>query len=496
MLEQLQANVGPLDLVTTPLGGVVGHYTGRGVGAAMNRLQELGRSSAPERAYADALNLGNENVTETGAEVKRARRQGVPSTFMDVGRPASRALAKKALILGSSRADDTLEAIDRSRGEARDRVYERINKSLKPLPYFEHEDRLKSELYTNAKPLYENAYLKYPGIPESSVPAFKEIFDAPDGQKAVKVALRLLRNQGKTIGKVDAVGLVHKPSLEFLDYVKRGFDQIISKEEAQGPTALGRSMRELRNRLRDQLDAVAPEYKAARAQYAGDLEVLDALRIGRNDFLKMQPTEIQQAQAGMSAAERRALRTGVSQRLYELIHDPRSDINPATIITKSPQMANRVNLLFDKDSERRVFRSALEREAELFLRQRAMVNQGEAGRMTRLSRELDKPRPYETSLMGKFTSLFNSTPGFNLDPEQADEVVEILRRGTPAEVDATIRRMAPIAARRKGYGTRKRNLGRLGAGLGAVLAPFLNDETELPFPEFGTESETEQEPQE
>jgi len=337
------------------------------------------------------------------------------------------------------------------------------------------------ELYRNSKPLYDEAYKLFPRISESDVPAFDEIMKTPDGKRAVGIALRLLRNKGKKIGREDAIGMVRKPSLEFLDYVKRGFDQIISKEEAQGPTALGKSMRDLRNALREQLDAVSPEYKAARAQYAGDLEVIDALRTGRERFNRLQPEEVEMMMAEMSNAEKSAFRAGAAQRLLEDINRASTDVNAARRITGSPSTRKKVEALIEDPNDRRVFMAALETETEMFLRDQPTVRKGEAARVKRqVSESGPLTEAAETVLGGRFTltgwavRLLSQLGSDHLTEKQADEVIRVLRQSDPDELYRMLARMRGREKRKLGKGAKAAVIGG-GAVAGATLAHELEE---------------------
>ena len=476
------------DLIAGGVGAVVGGMAGKGGVDIAARLEAMVKGletpTAGESQVLRALEVGDEEIGEIGAEVKRGRRQHVPRTLMDVGKPAMRALAEEGLTQGGKRAEEVIEDLGERHEGSRQRVAERVNRSLKPYPYFERMDKLTQDLYQNAAPLYKEAYEAHPGISLDEVPALRDIMQSPDGKRAIKLAIRLLRNEGKKVGKEDAVGLVRKPSLEYLDYVKRGFDQLISQEENLGPTTLGRSMRKLRTRLRNQLDDVSTKYEEARAQYAGDLEVLDALRSGREDFFRMQPEEVETFISQASPAEHRAYRTGVAQRIYEMVNSPSTDINAARRLIGSPALREKLRHLFKKKSEARVFETALEREMELFERSKRMGRRVESARQRRMSKELlEEPRGGRAAQAAQFVvspimgvaRLFTQ-PKFNLTPEVADEVVDILNRGTPQEIDATIRRLAPLAKRRAKIKKTRSKAAAVGAFGGALLAPFLNEE--------------------
>lgn len=478
-----------MDVVTGAVGAGLG-YLGGGYGADVySRLEELARPGIPragaaEKAILGGLEVGDEDLAETGAEVKRARRQRVPSTIMDVGGRGTRALAEQAITQGGAGAEQVLEDVGERFAGSRERVSERVNQSLKPYAYFDRFDKLQEELYANAKPLYDEAYKKYPGIAEKDVPALAEVMDTPDGKRAVKIALRLLHNQGKKIGREDAVGLVRRPSLEFLDYVKRGFDQIISTEENMGPTALGRSMRELRTRLRNQLDKAAPEYGEARAQYAGDLEVLDALKSGRDEFHRMRPEEVQRYVGAMGPGEKDAYLTGVADRLYQMIDAPTTEVNAARKLIGSPAMAEKIEMLFDRPAEARLFRTALEREMFLYERTKQMSRRGEAGRQRRAAREMGEltdpladPRRVVGRPLSAVIGLITKRPGVSLTEEQADEITKVLNRGTPQEINDTIAHFAPLQQRRSKVKRRRGKAAGIGATVGAISLPFLRERT-------------------
>ena len=469
--------------------GALGAGVGAGVGAAAGdvatRVQGAIEgvpsrySTAPEHKILRGIEASGGDLEEMARGIKRGQRQGVPETLMDTGDMGTQIVAEEAIEQGSPLADDVLEEMSERMEEGRQRVAERINKSLKPYPYFEHMNRLTSDLYENARPLYEEAYRVHPGISINDVPALSKVLQTPDGKRAVKMALRLLRNRGKKIGKEDATGLVRRPSLEFLDYVKRGFDQIISKEENMGSTTLGRSMRDLRNELRSQLDAVAPEYAAARSQYAGDLEVLDALQGGRDQFMRLTPEEINTEIEAMSPAEHRAYRTGVAQRLYETIHRPTSQLNAARRLIGSPAMREKLRLLFKKESEARIFEEALNREMKLFDRLRRLHRRGAGKRERRLAKDIAPIHPLRhagtlsiSPLMGTLRILLHPR---ELGEKKADEILKILRKGTPKEIDEMVKRLAPIARHRKRLRTRRGRAAKVGAAVGAVTAPFIDE---------------------
>ncbi len=476
---------------------LLGMASGAGAGAGIGTLLGLrkGESRVPAERLIKAFKGEGRDPREALTRLKRSLEQGVPQTLSEQGGSQVQALAEEAITQGGAPAEEMLSEIEERRGGARERVTEQVEKSLGASPYFEQEQKLVDDLYSNSKPLYEEAYAKYPGLSEKDVPVIYEIMKTPDGKRAIKMALRLMRNQGKKIGREDAVGLVRKPSLEYLDMVKRGFDQLISKEENLGATTLGRSMRGLRNKLKNQLDEVAPEYKKARAQYAGDLEVIDALKEGRDTFVRRQPEEIQKMMNKFSEAEKDAYRTGASQKLSELVNTSTADINPAQKVMGSPMMKKRIRALFPEMGPNRfdLLELALETEREMFVKQKALARRGERGRTRRLTQEDPGVVPKVlravsgVSIVESLVRLFSAK---KLNESEADELIGLISTSTPEEVDSTLKeltkaiepvreRMGKIPGAIKKAATGK--TAKVGTGVGAgvgLISEMMDDEEE------------------
>lgn len=379
-----------LDEAPSALGYTAAGAAGAGLGdklltATGDRLIPGRRETPAQRRVLDMLAEQRRSPADVVAGVRQQQKMGIPAMAMDD--PALRGTADITLPeTGLQNASEILRRLNARAEGAGERTMERLNQGLKPDEYFDQLDKLRDNLYENSKPLYQQAYAANPAVQSKVLP---QLLNTPDGKKAVKMALRIMRNEGKKIGKQDAMGMVTKPSLEFLDYVKRGMDQLITKEEGSGvnyqATELGKSMRSLRNALRDELDtATTPAkgeslYKKARQQYAGDLEILDALQTGRQEFTKMQPPELQRLMDKMSFAEKDAYRTGVAQAMFEQIESPTGDFNAARKVIGSPAMRKKLRVLFDTDKQYELFETALKREAELYELDKKSTRRAEVG---------------------------------------------------------------------------------------------------------------------
>lgn len=490
-------DVDPLDILLSGVGTVTGAGVGAGGVEAEARLRELSgeldRGTSAERRVAEAMEVGGVDPEEAMLEVRRGRRMGVPETPLDVsGRPA-KILGEQALMAGGEEAEGVLSELEARHAGSRERVARQVEKGLRTPEFFDTEEKLTTRLYERAKPLYQQAYKENPSVKEPKV--LQEIFQSPDGKKAVQIALRLMQNQGKKIGKEDAVGLVRRPSLEFLDNVKKGLDQLIRQYDmrAGGPNPMSHSIKGLRSKLLaylDNPDNVTPTYAKARQQYKGDLEILQALDMGKGEFLRMPSEQARRELSAMSPNERDALRTGVSQKIYETIYGPTTDIAAARRIIGSPEMVNRLELLFDKPSEFRIFKAALEREMALFEQGKKTVRRAESGRTQQMTQELlerGDPLARVKEVAGRnpfspvmWVTRFLETLGgkkkFRLGEDEADEIVRILNTGDLKELETLGTRLKKVGSRVKKVRGRKGKAALVGAAIGAALAPFLDTE--------------------
>jgi hypothetical protein len=460
-----------------PLAGMASKYGIIGVGNMINRSPLLNKDPTTRGDIRIMDALERDRGVDPAARMTEATRLKVPTSMGTSGGENLQALGRASIQEGGDEADQLATDAARRMQGSRGRVDDRINQSLKPDEFFSEQDKLTKALYENAKPLYKAAYEAYPAVDS---PGFMKIAGTPDGKKAIKMAFRLMRNDGKSIGQEDAMGMVRKPSLEFLDKVKQGFDQLISVEEKDGATTMGRSLRGLRSKLMDDLNAQdLPEYKAARDQYRGDLEVRDALRSGREDFARSTPEEIRRSVKDMSFAERDAFRSGVAQHLFEQINKPAGDFNAAHKIIASPATSEKLSAIFEKPSEYRVFKTALERELEEFAKTKQLASTAGGARLARASNDpsligklgttLDA-MPYRSSMIGNAWNYLRLRP--DMSEETADEVAQRLKTSNPKEAGDYLKRLALKASRVKRLKGRAGKAGMAIAALtGAATAP-------------------------
>jgi hypothetical protein len=386
-----------------PLAALGGRGAARSLYSLGERLRGLPAISAGDRRTTGAIERdlsragSGANWQDLTSAVRDDRRLGVPSTIADMPEmTSSRGLTRAALTKDTPAGRDFSDDLKARQGQANDRVGDAVNTALAPDPYLQQTDHLKEQLYKNASPMYDAAYKAFPQVQS---PTLFSIMNTPAGNEAAKRAFIKMQNKQRPIGQVNPqTGLVDKPSLEYLDNVKRALDDMIIREEGSGatyqPTDDGQILRGMREKLRNELDAATAlpngqpgPYQQARQQYAGDLEVLDALRSGREDFKGLSPEALQQKVAGMSFAEKDAYRSGVAEFLFRQLgsRGENPNVNPAAKILNNPDIADKVGALFDNPRAATRFMSTLQRESEMFDTSKPLITTATKGQEQAMS---------------------------------------------------------------------------------------------------------------
>lgn len=383
-------------------GGILGGVTGvgvpvalRGAGAGARWLRER---LTPSDEYVQSVATGKlaQALRDAGLSPRQAetsmsvdRLLQVPSRLVNVS-PATVDLAR-AVAQRTGQGAQTLEReLVKQKAGARERTYQQVRRGLQPGDYYGDEQRLVEELRAKAGPAYDLAYSA--GAVDDPVvntvlthPTFQAAFER--GRKIAESQAMAAKLRGedpskyalpelyKPTGEIDTLtntpkmALAAVPDVRTLDYVKRGLDDLIDAGY-KGSSSVGKgqasSLRDLRNQFVAAIDRNVPEYRDVRRMYAGDMEVLDAMRAGYNDFGKLDHEQIMKMVADMSQAEKEAFRTGVARNLYGSIMGPSSNRNAAQGVIGSPETQAKLMPLFDTPEQFRLFKTALEREAQLF----------------------------------------------------------------------------------------------------------------------------------
>ena len=455
----------------------------RGTGGALKWLQER-LFSTPEvvqnravEKMTEAMRQAKVNPRDVEAQMAQDRAIGVPSVMANAN-PALRDLAEAVAQRAGAGSNAIENALTTQRLGARDRVKAQTTVALKPADYYGLEDNLTAQLRNNAKGLYEKAYahgdVDDPRIVEVlKNPQFKAFFDKARGIADTEAQTAKLKGEDplkfalpeiyKPSGRFDASGaeildLVKLPDVRTLDYIKRGIDATIdSGFRGKGmSTAEASALRDLRKQFVNAIDENVPDYKLARKTYAGDLETLDALRMGREEFKNLDPEQVKKMVDAMSSSEKDAFRTGVARDIYGIIMKPSNEPNTAQRVIGSPDMQKKLAVLFDNPAEFDLYKAALMRESQLYKESNKILGNSATARRQELGKSLDEDTGMIESAATAATGNFDGALGSlvmgairsgQMSKARAEKMAEMLMAKDPNDVAAAVQMIEAYAAK-------------------------------------------------
>ena len=453
---------------------------GQGVSAVKNALRPS-PGAVEQRATNKVLEaMGRDEMDVQGLRDRMSadRAMGVDSTILDAT-PSLSTLGEAVVtrpgpgrkVLGTA----LNERLEGGREAAASRAVRDVGKGV---DYVAQEDALVGKLRSNANTLYDRAYA-HGSVDDTRL---LKVLEDDTFKKAFKEAQAIANKEARAAelrgedpsrfklqdiydldeeGNMISVGKI--PDVRTLDYVKRGIDALIDKGyKGEGMSkAEANALKDLKRAYVEVIDQNVPEYAAARAKYAGDIEVLDALRLGRTDYLspKTLPNEAKKLVDGMSDAERDALRAGVAQSLLTKVMDAPQQINAAQRIIGAPATRKRLEALFKDPNEYKVFEAALQRESELFRNAQDIVRGSRTANKTEALNDL-KAGNGIFDIAGEAVDVAAGSPGSvigrvlkylqartSLDEKTAGEIAGMLKSGSMQEVEDTLKRLESSGSR-------------------------------------------------
>jgi len=495
------------------IGGTVGTVFGGGApvviragqGAARFLKDRLSRDPdyIEKRAAAKvnaALERSGITPKEAAASMSLDRAAGIPSTLANVTRPTV-GLAE-IVTAKSERAADTLANIlEANKSGIRERVVGQTQRGVgNKGNFYQQEQDMIQNLRANANTLYDEAY-KFGTVNDPVInrvlqnPRFKSFFD--EAKKIAdneKLAAELRgENPAKYVlddifiaDDVGNITLSKLPDVRTLDYIKRGMDAVIDKGyRGEGmSSAEANSLKGLKKSMVSALDKATEvdgvsAYKTARGQYAGDAEVLEALRTGMADFKKLDPEQVIMMMKGFSTAEKEAFKTGAIRNVYATVMDPSGNINAAQRVIGSPEARDRLKALFPSQEKFDMFEAALKRENQLFQQSNKILAGSPTARRQAGIEAFDEGESAVNAFVGNsitggwVNSLMNmaatAATKSDISDEVAAKVAKLLSSSNPAEVAAAVKILERSAAKGQQAVT-KLNRGETGVIMGSTIA--------------------------
>lgn len=498
-------------------GAVVGGTVGTVAGAALPVVIRGGRDLATfardrlsrdpnyiEKRAAAKINTALDRAGVTPAQAETAmsldRAAGIPSTLANVNRPTV-GLAE-IVTAKSERAGDTLaDILEANKAGIRERVVGQTQRGVgNKGDFYQQEQDMVQNLRANANNLYDEAY-KFGTVNDPTInkvlqnPRFKSFFD--EAKKIAdneKLAAELRgENPAKYVlddifiaDDAGNIALSKLPDVRTLDYIKRGMDAVIDKGyRGEGmSSAEANSLKGLKKSMVGALDKATEvdgvsAYKTARQQYAGDAEVLDALRTGMSDFKKLDPEQVIAMMKGFSTAEQEAFKTGAIRNVYATVMDPSGNINAAQRVIGSPEARDRLKALFPSQAKFDLFEAALQRESQLFQQANRILSGSPTARRTAGVEAFDEGESAINAFVGNsitggwINSLMNlaatTATKSGISDDVAAKVAKLLSSSDPAEVAAAVKILERNAAKAQ-QSVKALNKGETGAIMGTMTA--------------------------
>lgn len=341
-----------------------------------------------------SINRGGQSIPRIYQNAARDEAMGIPSMMAQTN-PELMKLAETVVSRPSTGRRELVQEIADQQTGAATRVTDALQQAVPSKDYFSKLDDVTTGMRQRANAVYEKAY-EHGGVDDAGIERIlqdkdvKAAFDdaVENSEKYIASAEAKIKS-GDLTGpdpdtfrltqiyepRFDAAGnlagharVSQRPDVRTLDYVKQALDRRITSLYADKQGGKADALKELRNTLVGRLDEKVPAYAAARAQYKGDIEIVQALEQGRDDIARMRPQEVYKLWNGknaLSAGEKEAFKTGVLQHLLQPIEDATGNRNFAQQVIGSKAWRSKLKTMLPP-GEFRLLDASLRREAELF----------------------------------------------------------------------------------------------------------------------------------
>lgn len=519
------ADVAPAMATGIGMGGLFGgtfskgtELFGRGFASARDAiLRRLGRETgnAVDRRVAEVLYSSTPSPESAVGQTVRSGKYDVP-TPLGLSNPELAALTEKVLAkptISREGREALATQVAETQGGASARVQEQVQQALPGTKdYFDVED----EITANLRKIGDTEYKKAFDFGLVNDRQLINLANNPELSSIWAKAMKLARLEGRELPikmeavvneAGDTVGLRATdqtiPDVQSLHYLKRALDDTIDAG-FRGGAGVGKAEAQvlkdsIRNPLVARLDEVVPEYGKARQLYAGDMEVRDALRLGRDIMKgKMRSQQLARQVNGipgkknpMSTAEREALKTGARQSIFEPLEDAQTNRNFAQRlrgIRGDSDTMKKLKLVMDPQ-EFRFFERALKLEDDLFRRGSKVLGGSRTVPLSQGLQTLDDmisggnipqavdfilaPTPGRIAALARWVS--NLNPGKEFGDKVYTRLSQVLSAKSPNELVDVLKLLADS----KSYGAYMANVKKAAvgpvAGIAGNVAPTITE---------------------
>ena len=337
--------------------------------------------------------LQKDGLTPEQAIAKINAMQRGEITIADLGENTAALLRKVTAAPGETRNAAKLNLA----GREMERV-PRVSEDMRQLMsgsrdfYTDIQDLMKKRA-DDAQHLYEAAYSAGPAFNANTAPNLNALRGLPSFKEAMKVGQKRMADLGMDIADP-------KNTLRALHETKLALDDMIETKVRAGEGNQARTLIDMRDRMLKDMEKASPEYGIARAAYAGDSEMLTAMKEGTKIY-GMPELDMRKLIKRFedSPSEMDAWRAGVSQAMLEKLRAAGPSSDP-------------LKSLLGKDSEaklRRAFKDddAFDQFKTRMLEESRMLQTEKAGfRKTAQDADLDGP----AGAVGALSTLATGNP--------------------------------------------------------------------------------------
>lgn len=356
--------------------GLVGKYVA--MPAFQKVKQAMGFGDANKAAdIAIVKALEKDGLTPDQAVAKIQAMARGEATLADIGENTAALLRRSTAAPGAARRE-TKAALAGREVERIPRVSEDLRTLMSGSKdfYTDVTDLIKKRS-TDAEALYQAAWDAAPTFSAKTAPDIARLRNLPSFQQAMKGGARRMEDQGLDITDP-------KNTLRALHETKLELDDMIEKAMTSDRTAnQARVLIGMKERLLADMEKAAPEYKIAREAFAGDSEMLTAMKEGQRIY-QLPEMEMRKLVDRFkdSPSEYDAFRAGISQAMLEKLRAAGPTADPAKTIL-SRDMEAKLRRAFRDDDAFDLFKQRLDEE-------RMMLGTEKAGfRKTPLDTDLE-----------------------------------------------------------------------------------------------------------
>lgn len=480
-------------------GGITGAATGGVLSGVVPAAQAITRKvSAPFRAAANPIETA---ATKVGEAFQRdnldpliAQRQlagavqDKPDTMLaDIGSTNTHKLLRAATNVPGEARTGMVQAVERRQKGQLNRQRDDIGAAFGDTQqFFQTTEQLAATRKANADPLWRQAY----DTPTPYTRDLQNVLQRPLMQKLLGRTREGALNRGEDLGgffaqetapgvfdvsRVPQTQDLHRIRMELnrtIENVRAGKESGIQNATYQDLMDLKRTFdRSIQN----------PNFHTAVKAYADDSAAGNALELGRDKGMKLEPEEIQKTLADLDPGDRDMWRLGFARDVVERLRDSgRTGTNRADVID-SPKFMERLIAAFPDKAARQTFVRNLRLEQRM-----ARTRNAVQGNSSTQSQQIEGQEAaqeaehiidttfkvatgnWSGALMGYLTRAKNAFTG--LTPKTANEIVRLLGTQKPAEV-ARARALIEMAeSKAKAAGARNRGTNALATTAGVVGA--------------------------